>query len=137
MAAREKAKQNELDATRLAPSAKRSKLTQFINIRNLGKKVNLLLHIWLTMLSQNHCIIQTMLGSISNSLLLEEALSQSNISVAGCDVSTHLIKLLLKKFVLSVKNDVGSTRLYKRIIKLLKEGRKKKFEYRFTGKETK
>ena len=55
----------------------------------------------------------------------------------GVDVSNLPDETPLKKFVLSIKNDVGASRLYKNIKKWLKEGRKKKFEYRFTGKETK
>lgn len=36
-----------------------------------------------------------------------------------------------------VKNEVGVFRLYKKLNKWFKEGRKKKFEYRFIGKEIK
>ena len=72
-----------------------------------------------------------------HSILLEEAISRSNIPVTGVDLSTLPDETPLKKFVLSIKNDVGASRLYKKIKKWLKKGRKKKFEYRFTGKETK
>ena len=68
---------------------------------------------------------------------MEEAISRSNIPVTGVDLSTLPDETPLKKFVLSIKNDVGASRLYEKIKKWLKEGRKKKFEYRFTGKETK
>ena len=71
------------------------------------------------------------------SLLLEEAISRSNIPVTGVDLSTLPDETPLKKFVLSIKNDVGASRLYEKRKKWLKEGRKKKFEYRLTGKETK
>ena len=71
-----------------------------------------------------------------HSILLEEAISRSNIPVMGVDLSTLPDETPLKKFVLSIKN-VGASRLCKEIKKWLKEGRKKKFEYRFTGKETK
>ena len=72
-----------------------------------------------------------------HSILLEEAISRSNIPVTGVDLSTLPDETPLKKFVLSIKNDVGASRLYEKIKKWLKEGRKKKFEYRFTGRETK
>ena len=72
-----------------------------------------------------------------HSILLEEAISRSNIPVTGVDLSTLPDETPLKKFVLSIKNDVGASRRYEKIKKWLKEGRKKKFEYRFTGKETK
>ena len=62
---------------------------------------------------------------------MEEAVSRSNIPVTGVDLSTLPDETPLKKFVLSIKNDVGASRLYKKIKKWLKEGRKKKFEYRF------
>lgn len=137
VAARVKAKQNELDATRLAPSTKRSKLTQFIKDQKSRQESEpIIAHL------VDYAFAEPLHNSNNawqyiNSLLLEEAVSRSNISVAGCDVSALPDKTPLKKFVLSVKNDVGATRLYKKIIKWLKEGRKKKFEYRFTGKETK
>ena len=68
---------------------------------------------------------------------MQEAVSRSDIPLAGCGVSTLPNETPLKKFMLSVKNEVGASRLYKKLNKWLKEGRKKKFEYRFTGKETK
>ena len=70
-----------------------------------------------------------------HSLLLEEAVSRSNLP-ALCGLSTLPQETLLKKFILSVKNDVRASQLYKKLKKWLKEGRKKKFEYCFTGKET-
>ena len=72
-----------------------------------------------------------------HSILLEEAISRSNIPVTGVHLSTLPDETPLKKFVLSIKNDVGTSGLCEKIKKWLKEGRKKKLEYRFTGKETK
>ena len=137
VASKVKAKQNELDATHLAPSTKRSKLTQFIKGQKSRQECEPII---------GHLVDFAVAEPLHNSnnawqyihgLLLEEAVSRSDIPLAGCDVSTLPNETPLKKFMLSVKNEVGASRLYKKLNKWLKEGRKKKFEYRFTGKETK
>ena len=56
---------------------------------------------------------------------MDEAISRSNIPVTGVDLSTLPDETPLKKFVLSIKNDVGASRLYEKIKKWLKEGRKR------------
>lgn len=130
-----KAKQNELDATHLAPSTKRSKLTQIIKDQKSRQECEPII---------GHLVDFAVAEPLHNSnnawqyihgLLLEEAVSRSDIPLAGCDVSTLPNETPLKKFMLSVKNEVGASRLYKKLNKWLKEGRKKKFEYRFTGKK--
>ena len=125
VAARVKAKENELNATRLAPSTKRSKLTQFIKDQKSRQECEPIIA---------HLVDFTFAEPLHNSnnawqyihsILLEEAISRSNIPVTGVDLSTLPDETPLKKFVLSVKNDVGASRLYKKIKKMA-EGREKK-----------
>lgn len=129
VAARVKAKENELNATRLAPSTKRSKLTQFIKDQKSRQECEPIIA---------HLVDFTFAEPLHNSnnawqyihsILLEEAISGSNIPVMGVDLSTLPDETPLKKIVLSIKNDVGASRLYKEIKKWLREGRKNKFEY--------
>lgn len=136
VAARVNAKQNELDATRLAPSTKRSKLTQFIKDQNSRQECKPIIGHLVEFAFAEPLHNSNNAWQYIHSLLLEEAVSRSRIPVGGCDISTLPDEAPLKKFALSVKN-VGASRLYKKINKWVKEGRKKKFEYRFTGKETK
>ena len=46
------------------------------------------------------------------------------------------IDYVLKKFILAVKHKVGAGRLYKKVCKCFSGGMKGKFEFEFTGKET-
>ena len=137
VAARVKAKENELNATRLAPSTKRSKLTQFIKDQKSRQECEPIIAHLVDFAFAEPLHNSNNAWQYIHSILLEEAISRSNIPVTGVDLSTLPDETPLKKFVLSIKNDVGASRLYKKIKKWLKEGRKKKFEYRFTGKETK
>ena len=137
MAARVKAKENELNATRLAPSTKRSKLTQFVKDKNSRQECERIIAHLVDFAFAEPLHNSNNAWQYIHSILLEEAISRSNIPVTGVDLSTLPDETPLKKFVLSIKNDVGASRLYEKIKKWLKEGRKKKFEYRFTGKETK
>ena len=137
VAARVKAKENELNATRLAPSTKRSKLTQFIKDQKSRQECEPIIAHLVDFAFAEPLHNSNNAWQYIHSILLEEAVSRSNIPVTGVDLSALPDETPLKKFVLSIKNDVGASRLYKKIKKWLKEGRKKKFEYRFTGKETK
>ena len=125
VAARVKAKENELNATRLAPSTKRSTLTQFIKDQKSRQECEPIIA---------HLVDFTFAEPLHNSnnawqyihsKLLEEAISGSSIPVMGVDLSTLPDETPLKKFVLSIKNDAGASRLYKEIKKWLKDGRKK------------
>lgn len=60
-----------------------------------------------------------------HSILLEEAISRSNIPVTGVDLSTLPDETPLKKFVLSIKNDVSTSGLYEKIKKMAEEREKK------------
>ena len=137
MAARVNAKENELNATRLSPSTKRSKLTQVIKGQKSRQECEPIIAHLVDFVFAEPQHNSDNAWQYIHSILLEEAISRSNIPVTGVDLSTLPDETLLKKFVLSIKNDVGASRLYKKIKKWLKEGRKKKFEYRFTGRETK
>ena len=102
MAARVKAKEYELNATRLAPSTKRSKLTRQECEPIIAHLVDFAfaepIH------NSNNA------WQYIHSILLEEAVSRSNIPVMSVDLSTLPDETPLKKFVLSIKNDVGASR---------------------------
>ena len=136
VAARVKVKENELNATHLAPSTKRSKLAQFIKDQKSRQECEPIIAHLVDFTFSKPLHNSNNAWQYIHSILLEEAISGSNIPVMGVDLSTLPDETPLKKFVLSIKN-VGASRLCKEIKKWLKEGRKKKFEYRFTGKETK
>lgn len=72
-----------------------------------------------------------------HSYLWEEAVLKSEPLTTVTRISALPDKLPLKKFLLVHKGKCKATRLYKKIVSWLKEGRKKKFEYQFTGEETK
>jgi len=73
-----------------------------------------------------------------HSYLLEEAISRSRLPNGSIpDISKLPDNTPLKEFLLTLKNKCKATRLYKKIVRWLNDGRKRKFEYRFTGKETK
>ena len=69
-------------------------------------------------------------------VLLNEAKHRST-PLPNCNKLSDLpIDCVLKKFILAIKHKVGAGRLYKKVCKWFRGGMKGKFEFRFTGKET-
>ena len=85
----------------------------------------------LTKHMQNHCIIPTMHGK-----LLQEAIVKSNVPPSCNDFSVLPQDSPFGKFLVAMKQDVNASRLYKKILKWFKGGRQQRFDYRFTGKDS-
>ena len=68
--------------------------------------------------------------------LLQEAVVKSNIPVSCTNVADLPIDAPFRKFLLALKGDVKALRLYKKVLNWFKSGRSKKFDYRFTGKDS-
>ena len=80
--------------------------------------------------------METMPGNIFIMSLLNEAKHRSMPLPNGNKLSDLPIDCVLKKFILAIKHKVGAGRLYKKVCKWFRGGMKGKFEFRFTGKET-
>ena len=125
MAARMKAKENELNATRLSPSTKRSKLTQFIKDQKSRQECEPIIAHLVDFAFAEPLHNSNNAWQYIHSILLEEAISRSNIPVMGVDLSNLPDESPLKKFVLSIKNDVSTSGLYEKIKKMAEDREKK------------
>ena len=67
--------------------------------------------------------------------LLEHAVIKSNLPSSCTDIYALSCSSPVRKFFHSLRHDVKAIRLYKKVFKWFKDGRSKKFDYPFTGKE--
>ena len=68
--------------------------------------------------------------------LLEVAITKSNIPSSCVDLSVLPVHFPIRKYVNVLNGEVKATRLRKKLVTWFKSGRAKKFDYRFTGRDS-
>ena len=126
----------ELNKTKLSVSTKRNKVLQ--KIRELGSRQEfepilgkLVDKAYAEPLHNSNNAWQYMHGK-----LLQEAIVKSNVPPSCNDFSVLPQDSPFRKFLVAMKQDVKASRLYKKVLKWFKGGRQQRFDYRFTGKDS-